>query len=172
MPINTKISAQTFQNLDGTNFSTAGLDAGIKVGNGSLGAYAGVGTNFTQGSTGAILDFKGSIPYGSSPVSGGFRVRNNFNGNSQTVQIRVQPATVNIPISDNVSLYAVPYAAAKINYKSGQTNFSGGLFAGTNIKMGKVTGFVEGQLYDFTKVDKTTVGFNAGVSVPINFGKK
>lgn len=171
MSINTKISVSSFQNLDGSNFSTAGLDAGLKIGKGSLGAYTGIGTNYTSGSTGAVIDFKGSLPYGNSPVSGGFRIRNNLNANSQTVQFRVQPATVNIPISKNVEGYITPYGAAKVNYSNGQTNVSFGGYTGIKVKnIGKNNRgefFTEAQLYDFTKVDKSTVGLNAGFSIKI-----
>lgn len=166
MPVNTKISVSTFQNIDGSNFTTAGIDAGVNVGKGSLGIYGGVGTNFTQGSTGAIIDFKGSMPYGDTPLSGGFRVRNNINGNSQTVQIRVQPATVNIPVSENTKVYATPYSATKINYKTGDTNTTFGAFGGVSTKVGNASIFVEGQMYDVTKVNKSTIGLNAGVSIP------
>ena len=166
MPINTKVSLSTFQNMDGSNFSTAGIDAGVNVGRGSLGLYAGVGTNFTDDSTGAIIDFKGNMPYGETPLSGGFRIRNNINENSQTVQVRLQPVTVNIPISENAKLYTTPYSATKINYKTGDTNTTFGAFGGVSTKVDKASIFVEGQLYDVTKVNKSTIGLNAGVSIP------
>lgn len=165
--INTKISASSFQQCDGSNFSTAGVDASIKTGNGCLGAYTGVGTSFTDNSTGAILDFKGSMPYGNGIVSGGFRVRNNINPSSQTVQFRVQPATVTVPVSDKTNIYATPYGAAKLDYNSGKITTGVGCFAGISTKVGKASVFVEGQIYDATKISAGTTSINVGVSIPL-----
>lgn len=166
--INTKVSVQSFQQCDGSNFSTAGIDATKKIGNGSLGAYAGVGTSFTQGSTGAIIDLKGSMPYGNSLVSGGFRVRHNLNPNSQSVQFRFQPATVTIPITDKTSIYTTPYVATKITYgkKGADTTF--GNFTGISTKISNnVNAFVEGQIYDVTKINPSTTSVNVGISINI-----
>src|SRR5574344_1076232 len=163
MPINTKFSASTFQQNDGTNFSTAGLDFSKKFGSATLSSYAGVGTAFTDGSTGLVADVKGSVPYGKTPFSGGFRVRNNINDNSQTVQFRVQPLSFNTPISKKTSIYATPYVATKLNYQTSKatTNFGG--FAGVSTKIGKASVFLEGQLYDFSKINNSTTSINAGV---------
>ena len=165
--INTKVSASTFQQCDGSNFSTAGLDVGIAAGRGSVGVYGGIGTSFTGGSTGVIFDIKGSVPYGNSPLSGGFRVRHNINGNSKTVQFRFQPATVNIPVGDKTKIYATPYVATKVNYKTGKADTSIGCFAGVSQKLGKASVFLEGQIYDASHINAGTTSVNAGVSIPL-----
>lgn len=169
MDINTKASVTTFQNLNGSNFTTAGIDISTPVKNGSVGIYAGVGTEFSGGSTGIIFDAKGSVPYYSSPsvtLSAGGRIRNNLNTDSQTVQIRVQPATVTVPVGENTNIYATPYVAEKINYNTGAANTSVGIFGGASTKVGdNVSVFVEGQLYDVGKVNKNTTSINAGISV-------
>ncbi len=166
MPINNKVSISTFQNIDGSNFTTAGVETGTSNDKGSVSFYGGIGTNFTKGSTGVVFDFKGSVQYGNSPFSGAVRIRNNINENSQSVQIRVQPATVSIPVSDKTKVYTTPYVATKIDYKTGDTDTKCGVFGGVSTKVGKASVFVEGQLYDVTKVNKSTVSFNAGVSIP------
>lgn len=168
MPVNTtKYSVSSFQQFDGSNFTTMGVDNSYKVGNGSLGAYAGIGLSFDGKPASAILDFKGSMPYGDSPVSGGFRVRHNLSEGSQTVQFRVQPATVNVPLGKNTNAYATPYVAGKLNYSNGDFSTSAGAFFGVSQKIGDVSVFAEGQLYDFTKVNPSTTSFNVGVSIPI-----
>ncbi len=169
MPINptTKVSISSFQQCDGTNFTTAGIDNSYKVGNGNIGAYAGVGMTFDGKPASAIVDLKGSVPYGDSPISGGFRVRNNLGENSQTVQFRVQPATVTVPVGQNTNIYATPYVATKLNYKTGDVNTTGGIFGGVSQKIGKASVFVEGQLYDVTKVNNGTISVNVGVSIPL-----
>lgn len=167
--INTKASATTFQYLNGQNFTTTGVDISVPVKNGSVGVYAGIGTEYTAGSTGIIFDVKGSVPYYKDEniqLSAGGRIRNNLTGDSQTVQIRLQPATVTVPVGENTSIYATPYVAEKINYNSGATNTSVGIFGGASFKVGDNTSiFVEGQLYDMGNVNKNTTSLNAGISV-------
>lgn len=166
--INTKISASSFQQCDGTNFSTVGVDNSVKVGKGSLGTYTGIGLTFNGKPSSAVVDLKGSIPYGDSPVSGGFRVRNNLNENSQTVQFRLQPCTVTVPVAEKTNIYATPYVATKVNYKTGDNKTDVGIFGGVSQKIGNNTSvFVEGQLYDVTKVNAGTTSVNVGVSITI-----
>ena len=165
---NTKVSAQSFQQCDGSNFSTTGIEVNKPIGNGSLSTYAGVGTSFTKGSTGAVIDFKGSMPYGNSNVSGGFRIRHNINPNSKSVQFRLQPATVTIPLTDKTSIYTTPYIATKINYGKKGADTTVGNFTGISTKISKnVNAFVEGQIYDVTKINKSTTSINAGISITI-----
>ena len=167
LKINTKVSAATYQDIAGPNFTTVGVDNSIKVGNGSLGLYTGAGTSFNGKPMCAVIDFKGSMPYGDSCLSGGFRVRNKLNQDSQTVQLRVQPLTVTVPVAKNTSIYTTPYVATNINYKTGDPKTSFGNYTGVSTKVGKASVFVEGQLYDLAHVNKNTIGVNAGVSIPI-----
>jgi hypothetical protein len=167
LKINTKLSAATYQDIAGPNFTTVGVDNSIKVGNGCLGLYTGVGTSFNGKPITFVGDIKGSMPYGDTCLSGGFRVRNKLNQDSQTVQLRVQPLTVTVPVAKNTNIYTTPYVATNINYKTGDPKTSFGNFTGVSTKVGKASVFVEGQLYDLTKVNKNTIGVNAGVSIPI-----
>lgn len=165
---NTKVSVQSFQQCDGSNFSTAGIDVSKNIGKFSFSTYTGVGTSFTNGSTGAIIDLKGSMPYGNSKVSGGFRIRHNLNQNSKSVQFRLQPATVTIPLTDKTNLYTTPYVATKITYGKKGADTTVGNFTGISTKISKnVNGFVEGQIYDVTKINSSTTSVNIGLSVTI-----
>ena len=168
MPIDTNLSVTTYQNADGSNLSTAGVENKMKVGNATFGTYTGVGTNFGNNSDfSAIIDFKGSMPYGNSNISGAFRIRNNLGENKQTVQLRFQPANINIPLNDKVNLYADPYVAMKIDYNSGKQNTNVGIFGGASVKVNKASIFVEGQLYDVTNIKNESVSFNVGISIPL-----
>lgn len=169
MPINasTKVSVSTFQQCDGSNFTTAGIDNCYKLGSGCVGTYTGVGLGFDGKPTSAVLDVKGSLPYGNSILSGGVRVRNNLSENTQTVQFRVQPCTVTVPVAENTNIYATPYVATKVNYKTGNAVTNAGAFAGISQKIGKASVFVEGQIYDVTKVNKNTSSINVGVSLTL-----
>ncbi len=166
--LNTKVSIQSFQQCDGSNFSTAGIDVSKNIGKFSLSTYTGVGTSLKKGSTGAVIDLKGSMPYGNSKISGGFRVRHNLNPNSKSVQFRLQPATVTIPLTNKTNIYTTPYVATKITYgkKGADTTF--GNFTGISTKISKnVNAFVEGQIYDVTKINSSTTSVNVGISVKI-----
>lgn len=169
MPINatTKVSVSTFQQCDGSNFTTAGVDNCYKVGSGSVGTYTGIGLTFDGKPSSAVVDVKGSMPYGNSILSGGFRVRNNLSEHSQTVQFRVQPCTVTVPVGKNTNIYATPYAATKVNYKTGDAATNVGAFTGVSQKFGNASLFVEGQVYDVTKVNAGTTSINVGVSINI-----
>ncbi len=171
MPVNTSYSVSSFQQCDGINFTTAGVDNSYKVGSGTIGAYTGIGLTFDGKPASAIVDLKGSVPYGDSPVSGGFRVRNNLNENSQSVQFRVQPCTVTVPVSNKTSVYTTPYVAAKVNYDSGKVKTNVGNYTGisTNMKIAghDVKGFVEVQAYDLTNMKRETTSVNVGFSVKI-----
>jgi len=166
MPV-TKVSVSSFQQCDGTNFTTAGVDNSFKSGSGNFGIYSGIGMTFDGKPSSAVIDLKGGIPYGEGALSGGFRIRNNLGENSQTVQFRLQPCTVTVPVGQNTGLYATPYAAVKVNYKTGKTKTNAGIYAGVSQKIGSASVFVEGQLYDVTKVNRSTTSINVGVSIPI-----
>ena len=165
--VNTKISAATYQDIAGPNFTTVGVENSVKVGNGSLGLYTGAGTSFNGKPICAVVDLKGSMPYGNTCLSGGFRVRNKLNQDSQTVQIRVQPLTVTVPVAKNTSIYTTPYVATNINYQTGNAKTTVGNYTGLSIKIGNANVFVDGQIYDIAHVNKNTIGMNAGVSIPI-----
>lgn len=164
---NTKISASTFQQCDGTNFSTVGVDNSVKIGKGNIGTYTGIGLTFNGSPASAIIDAKGSIPYGEGPVSGGFRIRHNLGEASQSVQVRIQPATVTIPINEKTSIYTTPYITAKHTYGKKGFDTSVGNFTGISTKVGKVNMFIEGQIYDVKNINASTTSINAGVSINI-----
>ncbi len=166
--VTTKASVSSFQQCDGTNFTTAGVDNSFKVGEGNIGVYTGIGLTFNEQPATAIVDLKGSMPYGNSVFSGGFRVRNNLGENSQSVQFRLQPCTVTVPVANGTNIYATPYMATKVNYNSGDVTTSFGAYGGVSQKVGNVNIFVEGQIYDFSNVNKNTTSINVGVSIPIN----
>ena len=166
--VTTKVSVSSFQQCDGTNFTTAGIDNSFKTGNGNLAFYTGFATGFDGKPICGIIDFKGSMPYGESPVSGGFRIRNNIGEGSKTVQFRFQPCTVSVPVGQNTSIYATPYVATKVNYNSGDAATTAGCFAGVSQKIGKASVFIEGQIYDAGKINANTTSVNVGISIPIN----
>lgn len=169
---NITIEGSTFEYLDvKNNFSTLGIGAGLPVGKGTLSAYAGVGTEFEDKTTGLIFDLKGSMPYGKSDFSGGFRLRNNINGGSKSLQFRAMPIKFStpVPVGDNTKFYVTPYLQTKLDYKTGKfADPTIGGFAGFSTGVAKNTRiFVEGQLYDVTDVNSGTTSINAGITITI-----
>ena len=153
---------QTFQSLDGSNFTTGGVNFGFD-GLKGVSVYAGVGTNFRENTTGAVIDLKAYDKYAEIPlsngqnitISAGGRLRNNINPASQTFQLRFEPLKTKIPLNDNVSVYFSPYILTKSDYKNItaenlKNNFRGGAFGGVTIKLGNLEISPEYQTYDFT----------------------
>lgn len=207
---NISISASTFQNLPkdfsqgalGENFSTIGANINHgKIPHWSV--YAGVGitvpdkTDIENIDKPTSYNFIGDIKsshtyyegeYFSLSVDSRTRTKANLFNGKTTTDIRVAPVSINIPLNDKSSVYAVPYALTKIDYgnlslQSLGDNFKTGLYFGGKRKfhLGKhpVTVFAEGQFYDLEKtisdatnnkpMDWSTFSINAGVTVPIDF---
>ena len=80
MPINptSKVTVSSFQQCDGTNFTTAGVDNSFKTGRGNIGVYTGIGLTFDGKPASAVIDLKGSVPYGDSALSGGISCTKQF----------------------------------------------------------------------------------------------
>ena len=140
--------------------------------NGNASIYGGLGIHNDNGKTGvgAVVDLKGSYKYGSlfdGDVTFGAsaRLRGNFNTNSQSVQLRAQPLNVDIKITDNVSMYASPYGALKLNCENGNINPSAGLFVGLSQQItDNLSLKEEAQLYDLSDIsNKDKFGVNLGL---------
>ncbi len=60
MPINptSKVTVSSFQQCDGTNFTTAGVDNSFKTGRGNIGVYTGIGLTFDGKPASAVIDLK------------------------------------------------------------------------------------------------------------------
>ena len=141
-----------FQDIDknGSNFTTLGVNFGSDKLKG-FSVYTGVGTNFRENTTGAVIDFKGYWPYKevlfpnnqNMTISAGGRLRNKFNRYSQTFQPRLEPAKTKLPLNDNVSLCLSPYIQTKFDYnniitKNLQNNIDYGVMLGVTVNCGSV----------------------------------
>ena len=129
-------NGSTFQNFDGTNFTTVGVEA--KTGFG-LSTYAGLGADFSNKSTG-VFDVKYSGKYAKNSVIGfNGRARTKLGENEQSVELRVSPLAVNVPINENVSAYFTPCGRVKYDAAKGNWKPSGTVFAGVTYKHDKNT---------------------------------
>lgn len=173
MPTNIGITAMSCQQIDGSeNFTTYGIRSTQKLGNFSLGAEAGIYSsttidkknNNTTTTNGVYTDIRGSVPYGETCFSGGFRVRSK----DGTTQFRLQPANINFKVGD-VNLYVTPYGVSNLNYETGkfsdpQLGFFGG--ASYKFKSGQSI-FCEYQAYNACRINPGNSSINVGVSIPI-----
>ena len=127
--INLYATVSTFQNFDGTNFTTAGVEAKTSLGPIGLGAYVGLGSDFKDKATG-VFDVKCNGKYTQDGTLGfNGRVRTKLGKNEQSTEVRVSPLSVNIPISKSVSAYFTPCARAKYNYFNNSWTPSATVFA-------------------------------------------
>ncbi|MBE7713683.1 MAG: hypothetical protein E7Z87_08055 [Cyanobacteria bacterium SIG26] len=174
MGTNISATAMTCQDIDNSeNFTNYGVRSTQKIGNFSLGSEAGIfsstkvdeNTNEIRTNYGVYTDIRGSIPYGETCLSGGFRIRTK-EGNSQ---FRLQPTTISFKVGDNTNIYATPYGVSNLDYATG--TFSDpkiGFFAGVNCKLHFGPSiFCEYQAYDISKINPSNSSINIGVSIPL-----
>ena len=162
--IRANVSLNCFQNLDGTNFTMAGLEEKIVSKRGSAGTFLGVGTDFTKEAV-AILDLKGSYNYDKSgKMSQNLRIRNTVGTKNSATEIRYSPLSLDIPITEKTSFYANPHYAGKYSYKSNEWTNSAGVFAGFTQKISKNTTLsIEAQRYNLQDI-KDNSGKNWGIN--------
>lgn len=127
-------SGSTFQNFDGTNFTTVGVEAKTKfdtpIGIFGLGTYAGLGSDFQDKATGVFdLKFNGNYTEDGTLGFNG-RARTKFGKNEQSTEVRVSLLSVNIPICKRVKAYFTPCARAKYNYFDNSWTPSATVFVG------------------------------------------
>ena len=163
---NTSIS--TYQNMDGTNLTIAGLEEKAVGNRGSAGVFLGIGTDFSKDAM-AVLDFKGSYNYDKKGIlNQNLRIRNTVGLKSAATQIRYSPLSVNIPVTDKTTLYANPHYTGKINYKTNKWTNSAGIFAGVTQDISKNTSIsLEAQRYNLQDI-KDNSGKNWGINLIIS----
>ena len=133
MPEKVKLyfNGSTFQNFDGTNFTTVGVEA--KTGF-ALGAYAGLGADFSDKSTG-VIDVKYCGKYAKNCVIGyNGRVRTKLGENEKSIEVRVSPLAINVPFNERFAAYFTPCCRAKYDVINGEWKPSGTIFTGLTYK--------------------------------------
>lgn len=160
--------AGTFQNFDGSNYTLTGLESKLKDSGISVSAFAGIGTNFTNGPD-FVCDLKGSMNYDKTDIIGqNIRLRTKFNNNKQSFQVRYSPLSINVPVGKNTSLYANPHYCGQIS-TGGEWKHSAGVFVGATQKFGKNTNVsLEVQRYNLQDI-KNNSGANWGVNATVSY---
>ena len=151
---NTRISLGTYQYCNGDNTALVGAETRYTGGRGYVGVGGYVALDNLKNPYG-IFDLKGKLNYDSKGiVEQNLRVRTAFDEDLRSTQIRYSPCTVNIPVTNDVSIYSNTHYSAKYNYKSSEWNHSIGNFTGVSWDVTKKDNLsLEGQRYniqDFT----------------------
>ena len=134
---NTRVSLGTYQYFDGANTSFAGSEVRYSGQKGYVGVGAYVASDDLKNAYG-LFDLKGKLNYDSDGIfDQNLRVRTAFDSNIKTTQIRYSPLTVNVPVSENVSIYSNTHYAGKYNYQSEKWAHSVGNFTGVSYDVTK-----------------------------------
>ena len=146
---NTRINLGAYQYCDGNNMSFAGAETRYSGDKGYIGVGGYVASDNLKNPYG-LFDLKGKLNYDSKGiVEQNLRVRTAFDGDLKSTQIRYSPCTVNIPVSDDVSIYSNTHYSGKYNFNSGEWKHSAGNFTGVSWDIDKKNNLsVEGQRYN------------------------
>ncbi len=130
----TLASIGTFQGFDGSNTSFAGAELRYGKKNWYVGGAGYIVANDFQNVFG-IVDVKAKLAYDSKNIfEQNLRVRTSCGNDVNSTQIRYSPCTINIPVSDKVSIYTNTHYAGKYNYNTEKWSHSLGNFTGLNCK--------------------------------------
>lgn len=163
------VSASTYQNLDGSNFTLAGYENKLQGQRGYVSAFIGAGTNFKNDIMG-VVDLKGGGNYDKRGiVSHNLRVRTKLGKESESVQIRFSPLTVNVPVAKNTSLYLNPHYSGQMDFRKDKWSNSIGAFAGVNQQLNKSTTLsLEAQRYNLQDI-KDNSGKNWSINAILSY---
>lgn len=159
-----KAYAATYQQFDGSNTTIAAGGVGLKFEHCQLDAYGGLVTNYQKGGTGGTVDAKVMFPY-ANVCSGGVRFKSSLTPSTKNAQIRLHPANVNVPVSNNVSIYTQPYAVFHFKNNKGFNGAKLCDITGVSLNLNKnMSMYAEVQFYDLSKVTKETTSCNLGLN--------
>lgn len=162
------VSVSTYQNLDGSNFTVCGVEEKYKKEKGYVSAFLGVGTNFKDDGM-FVIDLKGGYNYDKKGVfNQNLRIRNKLGKETESIQFRYSPFSVDAPVGKNTNIYCNPHYAGQKDFKKGKWNHSVGVFAGVTQKLNDRTSIsLEAQRYNLQDIKDNSGknwGFNAIIS--------
>ena len=169
--INYRAIVGTFQYGDGPNTSFAGAEARYSKNSNYVGVGAHIATDNFENAYG-LVDFKGKLKYDKKGIfEQNLRIRTAFDKELKTTQIRFSPFTVNIPITENISIYNNLNYAAKHNWQTKDWAHSASDFLGLSFNATKNLNIaVEGQAYNIHNPQNiTSKDFSANVFITWKF---
>lgn len=159
MPRVNETSLSTYQNFDGSNSTLLLRSEHYKPNEHTALTWGfGASTNF-KGTNSFVLE--GKAKYTNGPVSFQARSRNSFAEGNSSSQLRLS-GEYKVKVSDNVSIYADPYVAAKYKYNTKTLTTDVGAFAGATYKLTDNNAIsLEAQKYNGLKGGAENWGVNA-----------
>lgn len=153
-PIEGLYNYSTYQSLDGSNYTLTGLEDKYKGKNGSVSTFLGVGTNFKNDVMG-VFDIKGSRNYDKQGIiSSNLRLRTKLGKETESLQVRYSPVTVNVPVGKNTSVYLNPHYSGQMDFRKDKWTNSLGAFAGVSQDLNKKTNLsLEVQRYNLQDIN-------------------
>lgn len=169
----TGVSVSSYQNLDGSNFTLAGIDYKEKADNLSAGLFFGAGTTFAKKDAfGIVADVKASHNY-SGVLNQNLRLRTKMGTDNTSLQVRYSPVSFDVPVGENTNLYGNLHYCGQLNknYAAKSTTWknSCGAFAGVTQKIDKNTSVsLEVQRYNLQNI-KDNSSANWGINASISY---
>lgn len=151
--LKTQASIGTYQSFDGGNISFAGAEMRYGEKNWYVGAGGYLASDNLKNPYG-LVDIKAKLSYDSSNIfEQNLRIRTAYEQDIKSTQIRYSPLTVNIPITDDVSIYSNTHYSGKYNFEEKEWSHSLGNFTGLNYKIDKDNSIAfEAQRYNLQNI--------------------
>lgn len=147
------VSLSTYQGLDGSNFTLAGYENKLDSSKGYVSAFVGGASNF-KNDVMAVLDLKGAHNYDKKGIiNQNLRVRTKLGKETEALQIRYSPLSVDVPVGKNTDIYVNPHYTGQMDFRQDKWKNSFGVFAGVNQKLNKSTTVsIEAQRYNLQDI--------------------
>lgn len=162
-------TTSTYQSFDGSNFTLTGLEEKFKGEKGYVSTFIGGATNFKDDAM-LVLDLKGGRNYdGNGIFNQNLRVRTKLGKESESVQLRYSPLSVDYPVSKNTSLYLNPHYSGQMDFRNDKWKNSIGAFGGVTQKLNNKTSLsVEVQRYNLQDI-KDNSGKNWSLNAILSY---
>ncbi len=146
-------TTSTYQSFDGSNFTLTGLEEKFKGEKGYVSTFIGGATNFKDDAM-LVLDLKGGRNYDDKGIfNQNLRVRTKLGKESESVQLRYSPLSIDYPVSKNTSLYLNPHYSGQMDFRNDKWKNSTGAFGGVTQKLNDKTSLsVEVQRYNLQDI--------------------
>lgn len=157
---NARVSATTFQYCDGTNTVLVGPEVRYNYPRGYVGLGVAAATD-NQKDLYGLLDVKAKCNYDNKGVfDQNLRIRTAIDGDgAKSTQVRYSPFTVNIPISDEMSIYTNIHYSGKYSYETNNWKHSIGNFTGVSWDVTPKDNLsLEGQRYNLQDLSDNSGG--------------
>lgn len=167
-PIEGTYSCASYQSFDGSNYTLTGLEDKYKGKKGSVSTFLGVGTNFKNDVMG-VLDIKGARNYDKQGIfSSNLRLRTKLGKESESLQVRYSPVSVNVPVGKSTSLYLNPHYSGQMDFRKDKWTNTAGAFVGVSQNLNEKTNLsLEVQRYNLQDIKDNSAknwSFNAILS--------